>query len=126
MKVDSYGFALWAIGIVAGGVALIMYQHGTHTDFILNALSGGSVPVDPNIGLPPTAVSGPIAQSQFTGVWTPIGPSPIGPYNTTPNPNYPNPQTYPDYFSILTDPSQYLGQEFVMPGTPQIGNTYAN
>jgi hypothetical protein len=123
MKIDGYGFALWAVAIVAAGVALILYQHSMHTDYLLNALTGGAIPVTP--GQPdPTAISPGQAPSQFTGIWTPIGPSPIGPFNTTPNPNYPNPQTYPDYFSILKNPGEYLWQEFVNPGTPQIGNTY--
>jgi hypothetical protein len=125
MNVDHMGFAIWAIAIVAAGTAVIMYQHSMHTDYLLNVLSGGAIPVSPGDQTQQTAVAPGFAPSQFTGIWTPIGPSPRGPFNETPNPQYPNPQTYPDYFSVLGTPADYLDQNAINPGMPQIGNTMA-
>lgn len=74
MTKDQVTFALWALGIVGLGMAVVMYQHSVHTGIVLTAL-GTNVP-DPGS---PGVISGNPSQagasSRATGVWTPLGPA---------------------------------------------------
>jgi len=75
-KPDHYTFAMWTTLILVAAVALIMYQHASHTNIIVSLLGGAATaqpPVGSTISADPLGAAG--VGSRASGVWTPIGPS---------------------------------------------------
>lgn len=80
MTREHWIFAMWALVFTAAAVALMLYQHATHTNLILGAMGGGAGDTSGPAVSPASAVisSNPGwrgALSSATGIWTPLGPS---------------------------------------------------
>jgi hypothetical protein len=82
MSRQAYEFAFWAIIVVGAGTALLMWQHATHTSYLLDTLNqrlSGAPGANSNnstiTAVALSAIAGPPSQSSpATGVWTPVGP----------------------------------------------------
>ncbi len=83
MTRQAYEFAFWAIIVVGAGTALLMWQHATHTEFLLGTLNqrlaGSPAGVNANnTAITAVALSGiagpPQTMSPASGIWSPVGP----------------------------------------------------
>lgn len=73
MTIHAAEFSIWALAIVAGLAAVMLYQHSVHTQIVLGAIAGrrgiqasgqASLDFPQNIAV----------QSSASGVWSPLGP----------------------------------------------------
>ncbi|MDR3449959.1 MAG: hypothetical protein P4M15_09505 [Alphaproteobacteria bacterium] len=78
MNRQFYHFSTWTVAILAVAVAVILYQHASHSAAIVAMLSSGGaggsdIQADPatTISANPSAYG---ATSRASGLWTPIGP----------------------------------------------------
>ena len=86
MSRDHLTFALWTLGILGAAVAVILYQHATHTNILMSLLGGVAAaqvaPQSMDAAAVQMAVTGTIAadpiqsgaSSRASGQWTPLGP----------------------------------------------------
>ena len=78
MSKELHLFALWSLAILTAAVAVILYQHATHTNVIASLIGGlsqgkSNTAFDPanTISANPTFYG---AASRASGIWTPLGP----------------------------------------------------